>query len=184
MRRTDPKVPNTKPKRGKAKRRSLRRAVYAGSFDPITKGHVWVIEQGAGLFDELIVAVGDNPDKASTFTVEERMGFLGEVTASLENVRIETFSHRFLIHFAQDMGAAYILRGLRNPMDFESEQVMRIINGDLDPTINTVFVMPPRRFAELSSSFVKGLVGPAGWEDVVRPYVPGVVFRALKKKRR
>jgi pantetheine-phosphate adenylyltransferase/8-oxo-dGTP diphosphatase len=162
--------------------RRVRRAVYAGSFDPITRGHVWVIRQGAGLFDELVVAVGHNPDKTSTFTAEERMAFLEEVTEDLPNVRVTEFSHRFLIYFAQDQGANYILRGLRNPMDFESEQVMRIINADLDSDINTIFVMPPRRYAELSSSFVKGLVGPHGWERVVKPYVPDVVYRALVER--
>lgn len=162
--------------------RRIRRAVYAGSFDPITRGHVWVIQQGAGLFDELVVAVGHNPDKRSTFTVEERCRFLEEVSEDLPNVKITSFAHRFLIHFAQSQGANYILRGLRNPMDFESEQVMRIINADLDRTINTIFVMPPRRYAELSSSFVKGLVGPDGWERVVRPYVPKVVYEALVER--
>jgi len=146
----------------------VRRAVYAGSFDPITRGHVWVIQQGAGLFDELVIAVGHNPDKSSTFSVDERIGFLEEVTSDLGNVKVTSFAHRFLIHFAQAQGANYILRGLRNPMDFESEQVMRIINADLDPRINTIFVMPPRRYAELSSSFVKGLVGPQGWEKPCR----------------
>lgn len=161
-----------------------RRAVYAGSFDPITRGHVWVIEQGAGLFDELVVAVGDNPDKTSTFTLDQRLAFLEEVSRAWPNVRISSFSHRFLIHYAQEQDANYILRGLRNPSDFESEKVMRIINADLDPEIATVFVMPPRQYAELSSSFVKGLVGPEGWEAVVRPYVPDCVYRALVAKRR
>jgi pantetheine-phosphate adenylyltransferase len=160
----------------------MRRGVYAGSFDPITKGHVWVIEQGAGLFDELVVAVGHNPEKSSTFTVEEREAFLREVSQEWPNVRVTSFSHRFLIHFAQDQGANYLLRGLRNPIDFENEQVMRIVNADLDPEIATVFVMPPRKYAELSSSFVKGLVGPEGWEKVVKPYVPKCVYQGFRRK--
>ncbi len=165
-------------------RRPFRRAVYAGSFDPVTRGHVWVIEQGAQLFDELVVAVGANPEKQSTFTVEERIEFLEEAAAPFSNVEVTSFSHRFLIHYAQEKEANFILRGIRNPADFESEQVMRIINSDIDPEITTVFLMPPRKYAEISSSFVRGLVGPKGWENVVRPYVPASVHRAFVRRSR
>lgn len=164
--------------------RIRRRGVYAGSFDPVTCGHAWVIEAGAALFDELIVAVGHNPEKHSTFTVEEREAFLREVAKAHPNVKVTSFTHRFLIHYAKDVEAGYILRGIRNPNDFENEQVMRIVNADLDPSIQTVFVMPPRKFAEISSSFVKGLVGPQGWEQVVKSYVPACVHKAFLAKAR
>lgn len=162
----------------------MRRAVYAGSFDPVTNGHAWVIEQGALLFDSLVVAVGDNPEKSSNFTVEERLEFLRQVCGAYENVEVAFFSHRFLIHYAREEGANFILRGIRNINDFQSEQVMRRINADLDDTIQSVFVMPPRQYGEISSSFVKGLVGPAGWEDVVRPYIPACVHAAFVEQQK
>lgn len=167
-----------------SKRRPIRRGVYAGSFDPVTRGHVWVLQQGARLFDELVVAVGVNPDKHATFTPDERIAFLEEAAGDLDNVKVTSFSHRYLVHFAQEQDAKFILRGIRNPADFESEQVMRIINADIAPDIDTVFVMPPRKYAEISSSFVKGLIGPEGWEKVVKPYVPKAVHRAFVRMQK
>jgi len=157
----------------------MRRCVYAGSFDPITNGHLWMIEQGARLFDELVVAVGVNPAKAGTFPVEERLGFLREVLRPFSNARIERFEGQYLVHFARAAKAGYILRGIRSEGDYEYERTMRHINEDLDPGVTTVFLMPPRAIAEISSSFVKGLVGPQGWEAIVKKYVPEPVHRAL-----
>lgn len=158
-------------------------AVYAGSFDLITIGHEWMIKSGAKLFDELVVAIGVNPDKKPLFSVEERITMLREVIGDLPpNIRITTFTNRFLIHYAQGVGASFILRGIRNPADYEFEKVMHNINRDLAPSIVTVFLMTPREIAEVSSSMVKGLIGPEGWEEIVAKYVPGAVFNKLKEK--
>lgn len=154
-------------------------AVYAGSFDPLTIGHMWMIEEGARLFDRLIVAVGVNPDKACSFTVEDRLAMLRESTVDFSNVEITSFSSRYLIHYAQSMGATHILRGIRTESDYEFERTMRNINGDLDAKICTVFLMPPRGIAEVSSSMVRGLIGPIGWKKIVRKYVPAPVYRHL-----
>jgi pantetheine-phosphate adenylyltransferase len=160
----------------------MKRCVYAGSFDPLTNGHLWMIEQGARLFDELVVAVGVNPGKSGAFTLEERLAALREVTRPFSNARIDRFEGQYLVHFARAAQAGYILRGIRSEGDYEYERTMRHINDDLDPTVTTVFLMPPRAIAEISSSFVKGLVGPAGWEAVVKKYVPDPVHRALVAK--
>jgi len=156
-----------------------RKAVYAGSFDPPTNGHVYMIREGARLFDELVVAVGVNPGKHTTFDVDTRLALLREITAGLPNVVIDSFQHKYLVSYAADQGAQFILRGLRNAQDFEYERTMRMVNADMQPGISTVFLITPRALAETSSSFVKSLVGPDGWEDVVKTFVPEPVMRQL-----
>lgn len=157
--------------------------VYAGSFDPLTVGHLWMIEQGARLFDRLTVAVGVNPDKKYTFPMEERMVMLRESTKQFRNVSVASFSNRYLINYAQLMGATHVLRGIRTESDYEFERAMRNINGDLDASICTVFLMPPRGIAEVSSSMVRGLIGPVGWQKIVRKYVPEPVYKRLLRPR-
>jgi len=164
------------------KARLKRIGVYAGSFDPITIGHLWMIEQGARLFDRLIVTVGVNPDKKCTFTLDERLQMLRESIGQISNVSVTSFSNRYLIHYAQSVGTSHILRGIRSVSDYEFERTMRHINDDLDSTIVSVFLMPPRDIAEISSSMVKGLIGPAGWKRVVRKYVPEPVYKRLLER--
>lgn len=161
----------------------MRTAVYAGSFDPPTNGHVWMIDQGLKLFDHLYVAIGSNPAKTYTFTVEERLKMLRDSIPSCERLTIAHFDNRYLVNYANEVGAQYILRGIRSPNDYEYERVMRHINADMSPDITTTFLMPPRDIAELSSSMVKGLIGPEGWEDPVRRYVPACVFDQLQLKK-
>lgn len=155
----------------------MKRAVYAGSFDPVTNGHLWMIEQGYALFDEMIVAIGVNPDKRSTFSVDEREAMLRECTQHLPKLKVVNFENQFLVHYARTVGANYILRGIRTASDYEFERTMRYVNSDLVPEIYTVFLMPPRQIAEVSSTMVKGLVGPEGWAEVLRQYVPEPVHR-------
>jgi len=154
-------------------------AVYAGSFDPPTNGHLWMIQRGLELFDRLIVAIGTNPGKQYSFSVEQRLRLLKASVPSCERLEISHFDNRYLVDYAKQKKAAYILRGVRTGDDYEYERVMRHINADLAPEITTIFLMPPRDIAELSSSMVKGLIGPEGWEDTVRRYVPEPVFDAL-----
>jgi len=153
-----------------------RLGVYAGSFDPLTIGHLWMIEQGVCLFDELVVAIGINPDKKYTFSLEDRIEMLRAATRQFRNLKVDSFSNRYLMDYARSIGATHILRGIRSESDYEFERVMRHVNGDLDSRICTVFLMPPRGIAEVSSSMVKGLVGPDGWKKVVRQYLPSVVY--------
>jgi pantetheine-phosphate adenylyltransferase len=153
--------------------------VYAGSFDPLTVGHLWMIEQGVVLFERLVVAVGINPEKRYTFPMRDRLTMLHESLRRFRNLSVTSFSNSYLIDYAQEIGATHILRGIRSESDYEYERTMRNINGDLDSGICTVFLMPPRDIAEVSSSMVKGLVGPKGWRRVVRKYVPVPVYRQL-----
>lgn len=160
----------------RAKRLS-RLGVYAGSFDPVTIGHLWMIEQGVRLFDRLVVATGTNPDKKYTFALDDRLEMLRASTRQFRNLTVSSFANRYLIDYAQSIGATHVLRGIRSESDYEFERSMRNINGDLDSGICTVFLMPPRGIAEVSSSMVKGLVGPSGWKRVVRNYVPPPVYK-------
>ncbi|MFU8893008.1 MAG: pantetheine-phosphate adenylyltransferase [Luteolibacter sp.] len=160
----------------------MRTAVYAGSFDPPTNGHIWMIERGLEMFDRLIVAIGTNPVKSSNFAVGLRLDMLREAMGDRERLEIAHFDNRYLVDYARRVGADYVLRGIRSPHDYEYERVMRHINADMAPEITTVFLMPPRDIAELSSSMVMGLTGPEGWEETVRRYVPGAVFRELGRR--
>ena len=161
----------------------MKKAVYAGSFDPVTNGHLWMIDEGLKLFDELVVAIGVNPDKRCMFSVAERLALLvkssdrGQVK---EKLSFDTFENLYLIDYAKQIGATHVLRGIRGSADVPFEKMMRHVNGDLFSEITTVFLMPPRELAEVSSSLVKGLVGPVGWETMVAKYVPPPVLRALK----
>src|SRR3989344_5618372 len=155
---------------------AMKRAVYAGSFDPLTNGHFWMVERGARLFDELVVVVGINPDKKYAFSLEDKIDMLRRSTRSFPNVRVDSFENEFLVNYTNSVNAQYILRGIRTEGDYEYERGMRYINSDLNPQIVTLFLMPPRGLAEISSSFVKGLVGPNGWEEVIESYVPRTVY--------
>ena len=157
----------------------LRRAVYAGSFDPPTNGHLWMIAEAAKLFDELIVAIGINPEKKSSYTLAERSAFLQEIVAPYPNVRIASFEYEFLVNYAHEVGASFIVRGIRSGGDYEYERAIRYINADLQPSIQTVFLMPPREIAEISSTMVKGLIGPKGWREIVLRYVPEPVYQKM-----
>lgn len=157
-------------------------AVYAGSFDPPTNGHLWMIQKGASIFDQLIVAIGTNPDKKSTFSVNERLDMLKQSAGNLENVTFTHFDNKYLVDFARDVGANFILRGTRSQTDFIYEQGMCNINRDINQNITTVFLMPPRELCEISSSMVKSLIGPTGWEKTVAKYVPDAVLNQITAK--
>lgn len=142
-----------------------------------------MIQRGLELFDKLIVAIGSNPSKHYSFTDDERMELLEASVSSCERLSFSRFENRYLVDYAKREGANVILRGIRSPQDYEYERVMRQINSDMAPDITTVFLMPPRVIAEVSSSMVKSLTGPDGWEDVVRRYVPVPVMDALSSRK-
>ncbi len=150
--------------------------VYGGSFDIITNGHLWVIQEGSKLFDTLIVAVGIDPAKKYTFSLKERVEIVKLATKNIANVKVESFENQFLVDYARSVNAYYLLRGIRTENDYAYEREMKQINADLNPTITTLFLIPPREIAEISSSMLKSLVGPKGWEDAMRKYVPAAVF--------
>lgn len=157
----------------------MKKAVYAGSFDPLTNGHMWVIEHAANIFDHLVVAIGQNPHKTYTFSIETRLSMLKQATSSLANVEITVLDNEFLVNYAKRMQAAFIIRGVRNSSDYEYEKSMHYINSDLSNAIDTIFLMPPRKYAEVSSSMVKGLIGHDGWQNIIKKYIPLSVFNTI-----
>jgi pantetheine-phosphate adenylyltransferase len=157
----------------------MKKAVYAGSFDPITLGHLWMIEEGLKLTEELVVAIGVNPDKSAMFSVESRMEMLEACLPKDDRLTLDSFDNMYLVNYARSIGADCIIRGIRSEVDYEYERVMRHINSDIEKRITTVFLMPPRDIAEVSSSIVKGLIGPDGWQEMVKHYVPKPVYKYL-----
>jgi len=158
------------------------KGIYAGSYDPPTNGHLWMIEQGARLFTKFYVAVGQNSQKEYCFTQEERMEMLEELCARFDNVEVVQFENKFLVKYAESIGVDYILRGIRNEKDYTYERGMRYVNGNMTDTIQTLFMMSPRYLVEVSSSLIKGLVGSDDWEQVVREYVPDTVYYKMLNK--
>jgi pantetheine-phosphate adenylyltransferase len=138
-----------------------------------------MIRRAAKLFDHLVVAVGVNPGKTYTFSLDERVAMLQECVEGMENVEVDRMEARFLVRYAKEKGADAILRGIRSDEDYRYEHAMHNINMDIEPEIVTVFLMPPRDICEISSGFVKGLIGFEGWQEIVRPYVPGPVYKKL-----
>lgn len=157
-----------------------RTAIYAGSFDPPTNGHLWMMSRGAELFDELVVVLAVNPDKKGFLPMEVRRELLQQMAVGLPgNVRVEVVPQGFLVDFASRTGATHLLRGIRNTIDFEYEKAMARMNARLQPEIQTVFLMPPSELEEISSSMVRGFVGLPGWERWVKVCVPDCVFEAI-----
>lgn len=159
-----------------------RKCVYAGSFDPLTNGHLWIIERGSELFDELITAVGMNPQKEYTFSLEERVDMLKEVTQKFPNVEVGIIKNKYLVDYAKEVDARYIIRGIRSTKDYTYESGMQQFNMELNPEITTVFFIPPPNIGKISSSTVKDLIGPKGWEERIKNYVPEVVHKKLLER--
>ncbi len=146
----------------------MRKAIYAGSFDPVTLGHMDIIERAAALFDCLVVAVLENPNKKSLFTVEERKCHLELVTRHMENVEVASFQGLF-VDFAKEIGATVAIRGLRNTMDFTAEYQMYLINRKLGKDIETVFLAADEEHLCLSSTNVKEVAVFGGNIDFMVP---------------
>jgi pantetheine-phosphate adenylyltransferase len=160
---------------------NIKTAVYAGSFDPVTNGHLWIIEQASKIFDRVIIAIGENAEKKYTFSLEDRIEMLNIMTKNITNVEVTHFHNELLVNYTKRVGAQFIVRGIRNYSDYEYEKNMRYINSDLSQDINIVFLIPPRNFAEVSSSLVKGLIGNVGWEEIAKQYLPEIVLNKLRK---
>lgn len=158
--------------------------LYAGSFDPPTNGHLWMMRAGAALFDELVVVAAVNPEKQGFLTWEERRRALQDMTAELPNVRVMSMEHGFLVDFARELGATHLLRGMRNTVDFEYEKSMARMNARMEPQLQSVFLLPPPELEEISSSYVRGFVREPGWERWVRACVPPCVFSLIAEKKR
>lgn len=160
----------------------MRKAVYAGSFDPITNGHLWMIEEGTKLFDELVVAIGVHPGKKYTFSPNERVEMVKESILGYSNAYVDSINIKYLVDYASSINAEYLLRGIRSEKDYEFEKSMRHMNRRLNDKIVSVFLMPPKELEETSSSAVKELIGYEGWEEAIKEYVPAPVYRKLIEK--
>ena len=156
------------------------KAVYPGSFDPVTNGHTDIIERAAAVFDEVIVAVAPNVGKEPMFTVDERVGMLKDVCAPLKNVTVEAFEG-LLVSYVSNRGAGVIIKGLRAISDFEFEFEMALMNRKLNPSIDTVFMMTGVEHSYLSSSIVKEVAKLGG---SVGGLVPPLVEDHLQRRLR
>ncbi|HEV2913867.1 MAG TPA: pantetheine-phosphate adenylyltransferase [Pyrinomonadaceae bacterium] len=160
----------------------MRRAIYPGSFDPVTNGHLDIIERGCKLFDEIIIAILVNPEKQPLFTIEERREMLTEVITEIDNrscaLRVEDF-HGLLVHYAVEREADAIVRGIRAVSDYEYELQMALMNRRQEPSIETVFMMPAEVYSYVSSRLVKEVFALGGTIDGL---VPASVEARMKRK--
>lgn len=147
-------------------------AIYPGTFDPVTNGHLDIMRRSVKLFDKLIVAVSLNPTKSPIFSQEKRVKFISEAIQDLENIEIVPFDS-LLTRFAQSNNATVIIKGLRAVSDFEFELQMGLMNRNLDDTIETLFMIPSQEFSFLSSNLVKEVAIHGG--DISKLVPPGVL---------
>ncbi len=157
-----------------------RRAVYTGSFDPITLGHLNVIERSSRLVDELIVGIGLNIDKQSLFTADERVELIRRLTDRLGNVVVKSFEG-LAVRFVRDCKARVIIRGVRSLSDMEAEFTMTLANRKLDADVETVFLMADEEFSHVSSSLIKQITSLASDEELAR-FVPREIIPDLRAK--
>ena len=159
-----------------------RTAVFTGTFDPLTLGHLDVIHRGRKLFDHVVVAIGVNPNKTALFSIEERVALARLVVSPFPGVSVESFEE-LTVQFVKRIGARYILRGLRTLTDMEYEFGMTLTNHRLDPDIETVFLMADGEYSHLSSTLIKQIARFGGSESVAR-FVPKELVDPIMRKMR
>ena len=161
---------------------NMRRAIYPGSFDPVTNGHLDIIQRGCKLFDEIIIAILVNPEKEPFFTIEERQAMLAEVLTGIDRggcvLRVDDFEG-LLVHYAVAQKANAIVRGIRAISDYEYELQMALMNRRLEPSIETVFMMPAEKYSYVSSRLVKEVFQLGG---ELEGLVPPLVEQQMKQK--
>ncbi len=177
IRRHGPDISLVCRERGRKMKRSIN-AVYPGSFDPITNGHIYIAERAAALFDEVVVSVLLNPQKKAAFSVEERKAMAREALSHLPNVKVDSFSG-LLVDFLRQEQSRIIIRGLRALSDFEYEFQLALMNRQLAPEIETLFIVTEARYSYLSSHAVKEIYQFGG---AVHDMVPPGVFRRLRER--
>jgi pantetheine-phosphate adenylyltransferase len=155
-------------------------AVYTGSFDPITLGHLNVIQRCSRLVDRLIIGIGSNVEKEALFSVEDRLDLVRQTTAELKNIEIRVFDG-LAVDFVSGCRARVMIRGVRSLSDMESEFTMSLANRKLAPDIETVFLMAGEEYSHISSSLIKQIAALAGEKELQR-FVPHVVAKALRER--
>ncbi|MCR9295626.1 MAG: pantetheine-phosphate adenylyltransferase [bacterium] len=159
---------------------STRIGVYTGSFDPVTLGHMNVIQRACHLFDELVIGVGINTEKRPLFSPEERVELLRDVTRDIPNVRVETFAG-LAVSFVRQCGSRVMVRGVRPLTDIAGEFTMLMANRQLDHEIETVFLMADEDYAHVSSSLIKQIV-PLSNDEMLARFVPEAIISRLRSK--
>lgn len=161
-------------------RTDSRIAVYTGSFDPVTLGHLNVIERSSRMFERLIVGIGINVEKTPLFSPEERVELVRSVSADFDNVEVKTFSG-LAVQFVRECQARVMIRGVRPLTDIAGEFTMMMANRHLDPDIETVFLMADEEFAHVSSSLIKQIT-PLSNDEMLAKFVPEKIIPALRSK--
>lgn len=156
----------------------MRIAIYPGSFDPITNGHLDIIQRASRLYDKVVVGVLRNGGKNPVFEPEERVSMIREVTADMKNVEVDSFKG-LLVDFAKEKNANVIIKGLRTTMDFEYEFQMALLNKALNPEYETMFMMTDSKYSYISSSMVKEL---AGFKGDLTGLVPNGIINKIQEK--
>ena len=158
-------------------------AVYVGSFDPLTLGHLDIIRRGAALFDMLTVGIGLNPEKQPLFAPDERESMCRQVLAPLSNVEVKCFEG-LTVNFVRDCGSAVMLRGVRTLTDIELEFTLTLANRALDPAIETVFLMASEKYSHISSSLIKQVasLGRGNTAEQLKSFLPREIIEPLLAK--
>ena len=163
-------------------------ALYAGTFDPPTNGHLWVALEGMMLFDKVIVGVADNPKKKPVITAEERVNLWHMILddsitdeSERDRIRVIRLTDEYTVRHAKIIGCDYLLRGIRTVQDYHDEYTLQSVNHQLEPSVRPVYLMAPPDLTDISSSMIKGMVGYNGWTEVVRRYVPKQVLAWLNQ---
>ena len=158
-------------------------AVYTGSFDPITLGHLHIIHRAAPLFDELVIAIGINADKRSLFEIDQRVDLVRQVTGDVATVRVDTFEG-LAVDYVRSIGARVMLRGIRPLTDIAGEFTMMMANQKLDSGIETLFLMSDDRHAHISSSLLKQIAAAGSTDEQLAKFVPEPIIALLRRRMR
>ena len=161
----------------------IRTAVYTGSFDPVTLGHLHIIERASPLFDRLVIGIGINADKRSLFEPEQRVDLVRRVTGHLDNVQVSVF-HGLAVDFVRSIGARVMVRGIRPLTDIAGEFTMMMANQQLDAEIETVFLMAAEQYSHVSSSLLKQIATLSDDEDQLAKFVPKQIITPLRERLR
>ncbi|WP_018658899.1 pantetheine-phosphate adenylyltransferase [Allofustis seminis] len=159
----------------------MKKAIYVGSFDPFTYGHLNILKRAVSLFDEIIIAIGTNPSKQSLFRADEKYDIILKIIQQedLNNVKVIQYEDELTAHLVERLGVQYLIRGLRSTKDFEYEMDMAAVNRALNSSLESIFLMSDSRYRSLSSSVVKEI---AKFNGDISSFVPEIVAQAMKKK--